>query len=421
MGTILIKNALIISQNNERDILKGDIFIDGNKIVKIGKCTEDAERVIDASRMIAVPGFVNTHAHVAMSHLKGRLDDMPLDTFLEKTFELDGKRTEKGIYNSARLGIDEMISGGITSFADLYYSEDIIARAVKDSGIRGFLSWNTLDEEFTTQNGNPVKNAENFILKHTGENLVTPSIGVQGIYVSSDENYMKALDVASRHNTIIHSHLAETRKEVYDFVRKSGGKRPTEHLGEIGFLSPRLLAAHSVWVTLSEIRIMAKNGVKVSWNSVSNGKLGVGGIAPVPEMIENGMVVSLGTDSSGSNNALNMFEAMKFSSLWIKNDRWNPAIINSRSVLDMATVNGARAIGADRIGSLEPGKLADIVLIDTSQANMTPTNMENAVSNIVYSANPSNVKFVIIDGEILKDDGKLVHPAEGVEAEEEFY
>ena len=165
MGTILIKNAMIISQNNERDILKGDILINGNKIVKIGKCTEDAERIIDASRMIAVPGFVNTHAHVAMSHLKGRLDDMPLDMFLEKTFELDGKRTEKGIYNSARLGIDEMISGGITSFADLYYSEDIIARAVKDSGIRGFLSWNTLDEEFTTQNGNPVKNAENFILK----------------------------------------------------------------------------------------------------------------------------------------------------------------------------------------------------------------------------------------------------------------
>ena len=166
---------------------------------------------------------------------------------------------------------------------------------------------------------------------------------------------------------------------------------------------------------------MAKNGVKVSWNSVSNGKLGVGGIAPVPEMIENSMVVSLGTDSSGSNNALNMFEAMKFSSLWIKNDRWNPAIINSGSVLDMATVNGARALGADRIGSLEPGKLADVVLIDTSQANMTPTNLENAVSNIVYSANPSNVKYVIIDGKVLKDDGKLVHPAQDVDAEEEFY
>ena len=147
----------------------------------------------------------------------------------------------------------------------------------------------------------------------------------------------------------------------------------------------------------------------------------VGGIAPVPEMIENGMVVSLGTDSSGSNNALNMFEAMKFSSLWIKNDRWNPAIINSKSILDMATVNGAGSLGTDRIGTLETGKLADIVLVDTSQANMTPTNMENAVSNIVYSANPSNVKYVIIDGKVLKDDGKLVHPAEGVEAEDEFY
>jgi len=419
--TILIKNALIVSQDRERSVHKGDILIEGNTIKRVGKITDDADRVIDASMMIATPGFINTHAHVAMSHLKGKLDDMSLDKFLEKTFDLDGKRTEKGIYNSARLGIDEMIYNGITSFTDLYYSEDIVANAVRDSGIRGFLSWNTLDEEFTTQSGNPVKNAENFIQRNKGDDLVTPSIGVQGIYVSSDENYQQALDVANRLDTIIHTHLAETRKEVYDFVKKSGGKRPTEHLNDIGFLNPRLLAAHSVWVTLGEIRSLAKNQVKVSWNSVSNGKLGVGGVAPVPEMQENGITVSMGTDSSGSNNSLNMFEEMKFSSLWMKNDRWNPAIIKAQAILDMATLNGATAVNSSKIGSIEQGKLADIVLIDTSSPNMIPTTPDNAVSNLVYSANPSNVKYVIVNGEILKDDGRLLHPAHAAESEDEYY
>jgi 5-methylthioadenosine/S-adenosylhomocysteine deaminase len=421
MASILIGNALTVTQDSKRSVKRANILIEGNRISSVSANVQQADRVIDASRMIAIPGLINTHAHVAMSHLKGKLDDIPLEGFLEKTFTLDGERTETGIYNSSRLGIDEMITNGITSFADLYYSEDIIARAVEDSGIRGFLSWNTLDEEFTTQKGNPVKNADHFISTHSGRELVTPSVGVQGIYVSSDENYLRAREVAEKHGTIIHTHLAETRKEVYDYVRKSNGKRPTEHLNDIGFLNPRVLAAHSVWVTLSEIRHMAKNGVKVSWNSISNGKLGVGGIAPVPEMLENGMTVSMGTDSSGSNNSLDMFEVMKFSALWIKNDRWNPAIITAQTILDMCTVNAAKALGCGDLGSIEEGKLADIVLIDSRMPNLVPTNAENAVSNIVYSANPSNVKYVMVNGSLLKDDGKLVKPFTGVENEQEFY
>lgn len=421
MATTLIKNAIVVTQDRERSVNRANIFIEGNKISAIDGGDRDSDTVIDASDMIAIPGFVNTHAHVAMSHLKGKLDDISLDKFLERTFSLDGERTDRGIYNSARLGIDEMLSNGITSFADLYYSEDIIARAVEDSGIRGFLSWNTLDEEFTTQKGNPVKNADNFISSFTDRELIYPSIGVQGIYVSSDENYLKALEVSRKRETIIHTHLAETRKEVYDYVKKSNGKRPAEHLGEIGFFGPNLLAAHSVWVTLSEIRSMAKGGVKVSWNSVSNGKLGVGGIAPVPEMLDNGMVVSLGTDSSGSNNSLDMFESMKFSSLWIKNDRWDPAIIDAQILLDMATLNGARALNHPGIGSIETGKLADIVLLDSTAPNMTPTTPENAVSNIVYSANPSNVRYVFVNGVMRKENGRLVNPFNGPESWQDYY
>ncbi|MEM0155153.1 MAG: amidohydrolase family protein [Thermoplasmataceae archaeon] len=422
MASILIKNALTVTQDAERNIRIANILIEGNRISGVNGKTQDADRVIDATGMIAIPGLINTHAHVAMSHLKGKLDDISLESFLEKTFSLDGERTESGIYNSSRLGIDEMITNGITSFADLYYSEDVISKAVEDSGIRGFLSWNTLDEEFTTQKGNPVKNADHFISTHSGRELVYPSVGVQGIYVSSDENYFRVREVAERHGTIIHTHLAETRKEVYDYVRKSNGKRPTEHLNEIGFLNPKVLAAHSVWVTLSEIRQMARNSVKVSWNSISNGKLGVGGIAPVPEMLESGITVSVGTDSSGSNNSLDMFEAMKFSALWIKNDRWDPAIIAAQTILDMCTVNAAKALDhGDLLGSIEQGKLADIVLIDSRMPNLMPTKAENAVSNIVYSANPSNVKYVLVNGSVLKDNGALVKPFAGVQSEQEFY
>lgn len=276
-------------------------------------------------------------------------------------------------------------------------------------GIRAFLSWVTLDEKFTTQSGSPVRNAENFIANYRSSELVSPSVGVQGIYVSEDENYHKSLEVARKYDTLIHTHLAETRKEVYDFVKSSGGKRPIEHLAEIGFLNERLVAAHCVWATLREIKLLAGNSVSVSWNSVSNAKLGVGGIAPVPEMLENGLNVSLGTDSNGSNNSLNPFESMKFAALSVKNERWDASRITAQKVFDMSNLNGARALRRSDLGSIEEGKKADIVLLDAKRPNMVPTTLENAVSNIVYSANTTNVDTVMVSGKILKSGGNLLY------------
>ncbi len=407
MKSILIRNGLIITQDETRRIIDGDMLIEGNRIAGIGKVKDSADIEIDASGQAILPGFINTHAHVAMAHLKGLLDDISLETFLEKTFVLDSGRTEKGIYNSAMLGMAEMVDSGITSFHDLYYSEDIIARAANKFGMRGFLAWVTLDEEYTTQSGSPVKNAEAFVRKKHGD-LVTASVGVQGIYVASDETYLGAKDIARKYDTTMHTHLSETRKEVYGYASSHSGQRPVEHLSSIDFLNDRLIAAHSSFVTMREVRQLAKAGVKVSWNSISNCKLGTGGMPPVPEMINHGITISLGTDSNGSNNSLNMFEMMKFSSLILKSARWDPSVIGAQKILDMATRDAAASLRRKDIGVLKEGNLADITIIDTRQPNLIPVNRENIVQGIVYSANPVNVDTVIVNGRILKRRKRLI-------------
>ncbi len=411
MKSKLILNATIVSQDSKRSVFNGNILIEGSRIVYAGHDEMGADEIIDATGKIAMPGMINAHCHVAMTHLRGQIDDVPLSSFLEKTFRLDAERTEKGIYNSAILGIREMVHSGITSFLDLYYSEDIIARAVEKTGIRGFLAWNTLDEDKTTQRGNPVKNAEHFISEFKDRDLVTPAIGVQGIYVAGDETYLAARDVADRAGTIIHGHLAETREEVYNYVRASGGERPIEHLSKIGFLNQRFIAAHSVWATLHEVRLLSQASSSVSWNPVSNAKLGVGGIAPIPEYINNGVTVSIGSDSTASNNSQDIISSMKFGSIWVKNDRWNPAATSAQMLLDMATVNAAAALKRNDIGSITQGMLADIVLIDTANPRMVPTTPSNAISNIVYSADTSCISDVMVNGKFLKRDGALMIPS----------
>ncbi len=408
MNTLEIRNALIVTQNQAREVVKGNIFVEGDSISYVGDQTHDAQVIIDGTDKLVMPGMINTHCHVAMSHLRGKLDDMPLSKFLELTFKLDSERTERGIYNSALLGMYEMIDSGVTSFVDLYYSEDVIAKAAKEVGMRGFLSWVTLDQDKTTQKGDTTSNAEHFISKFQNDDLVVPSVGVQGVYVASDEVYLKARELAEKKDTIIHGHLCETREEVYNFMDQHDGERPTEHLDRIGFLNPRFLAAHGVWNTLREVRLMGKNHCSVSWNPVSNAKLGVGGIAPVSEYRNNGVNVTVGSDSSGSNNNQELFQTMKFGSIWVKNERWDPALTTAQEILDMATVNAARALNRNDIGSLETGKRADMAILDLRTPRLMLTNNENAVSNIIYSADSSCVSDVVINGRIVKQDRELL-------------
>lgn len=407
----LIENALIVTRDEGRRIFHGNVQFEGDTITYVGTGRPASDEIIDATGKVVMPGFINTHAHVGMSASKGLFDDVDLERFLDMTFKYDSQRTEEGIFNSARLGMYEMINSGITSFVDLYYSENVIARAAEQVGIRAFLSWVTLDREFTTQKGDPLDNAENFIRSHQNMRFVKPSVGVQGIYVASDETYQRAKEIAERYDTIMHMHLSETRKEVYDSVKKIG-ERPIEHLDKIGVLSSRVIAAHCVWATYHEAKLLGKNGVNVSWNAVSNFKLATGGVPPVPEMLDAGVNITIGTDSNGSNNSLNFFEAMKFSALTVKNARWDASIIKSQQILDFATIDAAKALRLNA-GSIEVGKKADIVILDARRPELIPTDKNNVVNNIVYSTNPASVDSVIIDGVFRKKGGRLIGFDEG--------
>lgn len=404
MTSFLFKNALILTMNHNNDIVRGNILVENDHIQHIGTDEIGCDEVIDASGMVIIPGLIDTHAHVAMTHLRGMLDDLHLDAFLEKTFSLDSERTENGIFNSSLLGMYQMIDAGITSFHDLYYDENVIERAALQTGIRSFLSWVTLDPEYTTQSGDPVKNAESFI---TGEKheTVGRSIGVQGIYVTSKETYDRVREIAEKYGTTIHTHLSETRKEVYDSVKKNG-KRPIEYLHQIGFLSSRVIAAHCVWSTMREVRLLAGDGVKVSWNPVSNAKLGVGGMPPVPEMLQQGIHVSIGTDSASTNNSLDVMNDLKFGTIAMKNQRWDASLLGANRAIEMCTREAALSLNRTDIGSIEEGKKADLVILD----NLRPDTLmkpDTLISDIVYSWSRSWVRSVMINGKFVKRDWKV--------------
>jgi 5-methylthioadenosine/S-adenosylhomocysteine deaminase len=408
MSRILVKGGQVVTQNAIREVLVADVLIEDGRIVKVGKVTDSVDEVIDAHGDIVMPGLVNAHTHVAMSVMKGIADDLPFGDFLDKVFAVDAKRQEKDIDVGARLGCLEMIRSGTTTFVDMYYSEDVIAKAVEDSGIRGVLCWAVLDQRFTTQKGVPLENCKRFYEAQKGQRRVIPGIGLQGVYVCSEETFLGAKEFALENELLLHFHLSETRKEVYDHKDKTG-KRPAEWLSQIGFLGPQCLAAHAAWLTINEVKALARAKASIASCPVSNMKLATGGVAPIPEMLVEGVNVSLGTDGSTTNNSLDMFGEMKTLALLQKSSRWDPTVVKAQQALDFATRNGAKAIGLESvIGSIEPGKMADLIILDGSSPNLRPMLPSNIVANIVYSSNAGDVKTTICDGRVLMRDRKVL-------------
>ena len=394
--------AVNVYDSTSREIKPVDIGIKDGCISSI----REAEGI---SSLYLVPGFVNTHSHVAMSRFRGMLDDVNLDEFLNRTFKLDKERSRNDIYHSSVVGIYEMLMNGITSFMDLYYSEDVIAEAVTKMGIRGFLSWVTLDQDKTTQNGNPLENAEEFIHNFSGSNeydLVYPSIGVQGVYVASMENIRSASDISRKHECTLHMHLAETRKEVYDYM-KVKNKRPARDLLDNNIIDERTNMAHCVWLTKEEIEKIGKVRGNVSWNSVSNHKLGVGGVPAIPELIEAGANIGIGTDSNGSNNSLNILETAKSGALAIKNSRWDASVIDSSQVYRMLTEGGGRSTGLPNLGSIAVGAPADFLIIDGDNYSMNQSRRGNFVNDLIYSMSPSAIRDIVIGGNFIRKDFRM--------------
>ena len=405
--SVLLRGGYVITQDPERRAFAADVLVEDGRIAAVESPGRSAEEVIDCRGCAVLPGFINLHNHVANTLLRGIADDVPLEEMLPKASAIDAKLTRRDVQLGALLGCVEMIRSGTTSVHDLFYWEDEVARAIRQSGMRGFLSWVTLDEDRTTQHGSPLKNADAFVAKHKGDELVTPSVGVQGVYAASEETFTKAKEIAERHGVRLHMHLSETRGEV-ERHRKETGLRPIDWLETIGFLDPRLTAAHCVWVTMNEVRTLARHAVSVAHCPVSNMKLASGGVAPVPEMLQEGVAVGLGTDSPISNNAMDVFGDMKVAALLHKATRWDARTMPAQTVLDLATIRAAQALQLEReIGSIEVGKCADLAVVSLRGPHTTPFYPENVISHLVYGCRGSDVQATIVDGQVLMADRVL--------------
>ncbi len=405
---LVFSDALVVSQDPERRVFRGDVRVENGRFTHVGP---DAPRAgatrIDAHRYALVPGLINAHTHVAMSPLRAIADDRDLAGFLEILFRVDSARTEADVEAGAAAGIAEMLLSGTTSFLDLYYAEDAIARAVKRWGIRGFLGWAVLDPELTTQKGLPIDNARHFIERWRQESRITPLVAPQGVYVCGKETWLAARALSEEFGSLIHYHLAETRREVHEHEAKTG-RRPTVWLDEIGFLGPRQIAAHGVWLTGDEIGRLARNAVGVAHCPSSNLKLASGGCAPVVELAEAGVLVGLGTDSVASNNSLSMLREMHIAGLLQKNQRWDARVLPAQQLLDMATIHGARLLGrgAD-LGSIEVGKRADFSLVALDHPTLSPPRPEAIVSHLAFSAWEEAITSVYVDGECVLSHRQL--------------
>ncbi|MET1124846.1 MAG: amidohydrolase [Archaeoglobaceae archaeon] len=406
--TILIRGAKIVG----RRVFEGNLLIEGNRIVGIGEVADKSGIVIDASKMAAVPGFFNAHTHAAMVLLRSYADDMKLHEWLEqKIWPAESKLDGEAVYWGTKLACVEMLKSGTTFFNDMYFFAPEIARAASECGIRAcvasaffdFFNEDTLEES--------IRRVERELKEIAKYPNVIPAIGPHAVYTVSIDGLRRAVEVAEKFDTLIHFHLAETEREVVEFEKKHG-KPIVKVLDEIGFLSDRLLAAHSVWLRRAEIELLAKRNVSVAHCPTSNMKLCVGRAINYAAMREAGVNFCIGTDGAASNNNLDMLEEMKFAALLQKFYYNDPTLLSADEVFSAATLNGARAFRVDA-GVIEEGKLADVVLIDLRKVQMVPGH--NVVADIVYSANSGCVDTVIVDGKIVVENGYFEGEEEIVE------
>ena len=408
-NTILIKNAFILDPNNFED-KKQSLLIKDDLIAEISDEIDESniDKVIDAEGKILLPGLVNTHTHLSMTLFRGLADDLSLDSWLnDHIWPMEANLNGDYCYIGALLGAVELIKSGTTTFSDMYFYMEDVARAVEDAGIRAVLSYGMID--FGIEEKREAEIKENMALFNACNGMddgrIKVFFGPHSPYTASEELLVKVRELADENGMGIHIHVSETQKEINDSLDERG-LRPFEYLEKIGFLGPDVVAAHCVWLSDNEIEIIKKHGVKVSHNPCSNMKL-ASGIAPVSKLIENGICVSIGTDGASSNNNLDLIEELKTASLLQKVSTLDPKVLDSNESIRMATIKGAEALGLDdEIGTIEVGKKADIILIDTAAANMTPDS-SSLSSNVVYSANGSNVDTTICNGKILMENKKL--------------
>lgn len=412
MEKILIRGATVIPMTGPENIIdNGEIAIEAGKIKAVGPAGTagagwSADKVIDAKGMVALPGFINCHTHAAMTLLRSYADDLPLMQWLsERIWPLENRLTGEDVYWGTMLCVLEMIKSGTTTFADMYFFMDDVAKAVRQSGMRASLSRGMIGVAPTAELA--LEESEAFVREWHGgaDGRITTMLGPHAPHTCPPAYLEKVMALASRFNVGIHIHLAETLPEVSE-IRKEYGKSPIAYVNDIGLLDFPVLGAHCVHVSPEDIKIMKDKDVRVAHNPESNMKL-ASGIAPVPQMLADGVTVGLGTDGAASNNNLDLMEEMRSAALLHKVNTMDPAAIPAYTALEMATSNGARALDLEKeIGIIRPGYKADVILIDFEQPHLYPKH--DLIAHTVYAAQSADVITVIIDGRVVMENRKVL-------------
>jgi 5-methylthioadenosine/S-adenosylhomocysteine deaminase len=398
---LLVTNATIVTMDPDRRVIEdGVIGMNGDTIAFVGTSAElqsqtmkgrTAKDTINAKGRLIIPGLINGHTHIPMVLMRGLIDDVTLDDWLRKyVFPAEARNvTEDFVRWGSRLALAEMIRSGTTTFADMYYFEDAEAEETKAAGLRGFLG-----------------DTDKFLKKWQGDPLIHASVAPHSIYTCSEKTLKDSAAMARKYHAPILIHVSEMRKELVDSLAKNGAT-PVQYLERIEFLGPDVVAAHCIWVDYTDMKILAERQVGCVHNPSSNMML-ASGIAPVVDERAAGMRVGLGTDGpAGSNNDLDMMEEMDLAAKLQKTYRVDPRALGAKGALEMATIEGARALHMqNEIGSLEPGKKADFVILNLDVPNAVP--MYDVYSQVVYALKASEVETVVVAGKTLLKDGKLL-------------
>lgn len=404
---LLIKNGYVVDMTDKKEINVKDILVEDDKIVKIEEnISDEAEKAIDASGKVVMPGFINTHQHCAMSLFRGYADDSELMYWLEnKVWPIEDKLTPEEMYYGSMLSAVEMIKSGTTTFNDMYFFMNQTAKAAEELNIRAVLGRciMAVDGEDDVR----VKEAVDLYEKYNGacNGKVTVNIAPHALYTCNEKAIKLSKKLAKKYNATLHIHLDETKAE-HENIKKKYGKTPTEMLKEFGVLDEcHTVLAHAVWLEDSDIELLKNMKGGIAHCPISNSKL-ASGIAPVTKFNKAGIAISLGTDGAGSTNNLDMFEEMRVCAYLQKVSTLDATSISAHDVLKMATINGAKVLGLEEsIGTLEVGKKADIIVVNINGVGKAPLN--DIYSNLVYTANGADVEHTIIDGKVVMENRNI--------------
>ncbi len=406
---------VITEDARHRVIENGAVAIRADRIVAVGTRAEIDARFqprqrLDRPDAILAPGLIDTHTHAAMSLFRGIADDRNLQDWLEKyIFPAEARNVSPDFVRwGTRLACLEMLLGGTTTFTDMYYFEDVVAEVAKEAGMRGVLG-ETIIGFPVADNKTPadaLRFTEKYLTRFRNDPLVVPAVAPHALYTNSDETLKASRALADKYGVPLIIHLSETRKENDDTLARRH-MTPTKVLDTLGVLTGRTVAAHCVWVDDADMAILKERGVGVAHCPSSNMKL-ASGIAPVARMLALGLNVGLGPDGpAGSNNDFNLFEEMDLAAKLQKVTTMDPQALPAGTALEMATIRGARVLGLDQeIGSIEPGKRADLIAVRLDRPNAVP--LYDAVSQMVYALKAEDVRDVMVNGKTVVRDGKIL-------------